>query len=149
MYFDKKNVDRQLIETKLCTLEDYLARLVEIENISFEEYTADYFRKKGIERVIASVVECASDINSYLLAKGASVSPKDYRDSFTRLTEFEILPRGFVEKITPSTGLRNRLVHEYDKIDDKIVHASIKITLDQYARYIKYIHDFLERSKTQ
>ena len=148
MHFDKKNVDRQLIETKLCTLEDYLARLVEIENISFEEYTADYFRKKGIERVIASVVECATDVNSYLLARAAGVSPKDYHDSFVMLAEFEILPREFIEKIVPSTGLRNRLVHEYDKIDDKIVHTSIKTTLDQYTCYIKYIHDFLKRFKT-
>jgi len=147
MGFDSKNIDRKLIETKLRSLEDYLIRLAEMEDLPFEEYAVDYFRKKGIERVIAGIVECATDINSYLLARGAGISPKDYRDSFTRLIELGILPREFVEKIAASTGLRNRLVHEYDRINDKIVHASIKTTLDQYTHYVKYIHDFLQRFK--
>ncbi len=92
-------------------------------------------------------MECATDINSYLLVKGAGISPKDYRDSFIRLIELGILPREFVEKIASSTGLRNRLVHEYDRINDKIVHAGIKTTLDQYTHYVKHIHDFIKDSK--
>ncbi len=147
MDFNSKNIDRKLIETKLRALEDYLARLEEMEDLPFEEYIVDYFRKKGIERVIASIVECATDINSYLLVKGAGISPKDYRDSFIRLIELGILQREFVEKIASSTGLRNRLVHEYDRINDKIVHAGIKTTLDQYTHYVKHIHDFLKISK--
>ncbi len=48
MGFNSKNIDRKLIETKLRSLEDYLTRLTEMEDLSLEEYVVDYFRKKGI-----------------------------------------------------------------------------------------------------
>jgi uncharacterized protein YutE (UPF0331/DUF86 family) len=45
----------------------------------------------------------------------------------------------FAASIAPSTGLRNRLVHEYEEINDEIVFNSIGKVLDMYKNYLKLI----------
>ncbi|MDP2210272.1 MAG: DUF86 domain-containing protein [Candidatus Aquicultor sp.] len=51
----------------------------------------------------------------------------DIYDSFVKLGEQDMVPMEFASKIAPSSGLRSRLVHEYDRIDDAIAHASTKV----------------------
>ncbi|RCW57374.1 HepT-like ribonuclease domain-containing protein [Halanaerobium sp. ST460_2HS_T2] len=43
-----------------------------------------------------------------------------------------------------SAGLRNRLVHEYEEIDDKIVYKNIQKTINSYQKYIRKIENHLK-----
>jgi uncharacterized protein YutE (UPF0331/DUF86 family) len=40
--------------------------------------------------------------------------------------------------------MRNRLVHEYEEIDDKIVFSSVSTAIDLYKQYIKKIENYIE-----
>jgi len=55
----------------------------------------------------------------------------------------ELKEMDFALKIAPSTGLRNILVHEYQKIDDGIVFKSINNVLSYYLEYIEKISAYL------
>jgi uncharacterized protein YutE (UPF0331/DUF86 family) len=46
-----------------------------------------------------------------------------------------ILPR--------SAGLRNRLVHEYDRLEHSMVLKAVKMAEELYPIYIKKINDYL------
>jgi uncharacterized protein YutE (UPF0331/DUF86 family) len=50
-------------------------------------------------------------------------------DSFIQVAKVGILPIEFVREIAPSTGERNIIIHEYEKIDDRLVYDSIKETI--------------------
>ena len=56
----------------------------------------------------------------------------DYFNSFINLIELEVLNEDFANEIAPSTGLRNRLVHEYERINDEIVYNNIDKTISYY-----------------
>ncbi len=43
----------------------------------------------------------------------------------------------FAREIAPSAGLRNRLVHEYNDSDQKIIYQSMGDALKQYTRYCR------------
>jgi uncharacterized protein YutE (UPF0331/DUF86 family) len=45
--------------------------------------------------------------------------------------------------LAPSAGLRNRLVHEYDRIDDAIVLSAVEQTLALYPQYVAAIEAYL------
>jgi len=47
--------------------------------------------------------------------------PDDYFQSFIRAGELGFLSPGLAEKLAPSAGPRNRLVHEYDQIAHSII----------------------------
>ena len=59
------------------------------------------------------------------------------------MIELDVLEEEFAYDIAPSTGLRNRLVHEYEEIDDKIVYNSIDKTVSYYKKYIKEIYNYI------
>ncbi|HHY59556.1 MAG TPA: DUF86 domain-containing protein [Clostridia bacterium] len=54
-----------------------------------------------------------------------------------------MLPADFALEIAPSTGLRNVIVHEYQKIDDRLVYQAIHKTLKYYFQYLQLITDYL------
>jgi len=49
----------------------------------------------------------------------------------------------FAEEIAKSAGLRNALAHEYEKIDQTLVHKAINMALTQIPQYIQKVTDFL------
>lgn len=69
--------------------------------------------------------------------------PDDYFGGFTKLGDLGVLPAELARALAPSAGLRNRLVHEYDAIDDGKVLAAVGTTLDLYPRYIRAIETHL------
>jgi len=59
------------------------------------------------------------------------------------LSELKILPLQLAEKLAPFTGLRNRLVHEYDLLDHSIILETVKDVENLYPEYIKAIEDYV------
>jgi uncharacterized protein YutE (UPF0331/DUF86 family) len=89
------------------------------------------------------IVECATDINNMILKKQGKGPSRDYYNSFIDLAENNVMDMEFAVRIAPSTGLRNILVHEYQKIDDEIVFNSINNVKKYYLEYIDVISKYL------
>jgi len=100
---------------------------------------------KMIEYLGQLVVENATDINGHLIVSSGHKPPADYYTSFVKLSDCQILDKKFAKEIAPSAGLRNRLVHEYEEIDDQIVYKSIQKTIESYTEYIKKIENYLKK----
>jgi uncharacterized protein YutE (UPF0331/DUF86 family) len=49
-----------------------------------------------------------------------------------------------VRALAPSAGLRNRLVHEYDELDDEIVLAAVGEARLLYAAYARAVEKLME-----
>jgi uncharacterized protein YutE (UPF0331/DUF86 family) len=47
-------------------------------------------------------------------------------------------------RIAASAGPRNILVHEYNDIDHRILHASISSALSEYTGYVTAVNAFLD-----
>ena len=139
-------LDRDIVEKKISSIKDYLSDLERIRDLSLEEYRSDVLRKRGIEKTLINIIQAAIDINNYLLARVAKVAAADNYDSFIQLGERNIIPKEFAAR--PAAGLRSRLVHEYDKIDDGIAHASIQEVLRLFPEYIEHIRAFVERAQS-
>ena len=77
-------------------------------------------------------IEAALDVNAHLIAELGAEVPDDYYGGFVKLGDLGILPRELARSLAPSAGLRNRLVHEYESLDDAKVLASIGALLAQY-----------------
>ena len=86
-------------------------------------------------------------IDNIIISKKLEVLLDYYKEfnfnSFIDLAENNVLDMEFALKIAPSTGLRNILVHEYQKIDDEIVFKSIDNIFRYYLEYIEIISSYL------
>lgn len=140
-------VNRELVRRKLNKIIQYLDELAQVEEYTLEDYLDNFFIKRTVERLLQLVVEVATDINGHIIVDNGNPPPEDYYESFMLLATYEIIDRKLAKNIAPSAGLRNRLVHEYEEIDDQIVFESIPQALKQYKEYIACIEEHLEKSK--
>lgn len=129
---------------KLIKLKGYLERLEMIQPASFQAYVADITIKYAIERIMQLIVDAALDINNILLVFCQKPPAADYFNSFVDLGESGVLTPDFALRIAPSTGLRNRLVHEYEKINDEIVYQSIEKMVRIYTEYLQAINQYIQ-----
>ncbi|MEX2356277.1 MAG: DUF86 domain-containing protein [Thermaerobacterales bacterium] len=131
---------------KLAKLVQYLEELETKRGLTFETYRANWETRRVVERQLQLVVEVMTDINTTLLVALDQPPPKDYFLSFIEAGEKGIIPRSLADRLAPGTGLRNRLVHEYETVDDRIVHQSIEECLVTVPQYVAAVKAFLDRS---
>lgn len=128
-------------------IEDELLRLGEFADLTIEKIAEDYRTQAIVERLLERVIGRAIDINQHLIAeRGAHLETiRKYRETFLRLAEMGVYPKEFAEKIAPSVGLRNALVHDYNNIDRALLQKSIREAIMEFNDYTRYILAFIER----
>ncbi|HAP31472.1 MAG TPA: hypothetical protein DCQ14_00215 [Firmicutes bacterium] len=137
-------VNRQVAERKLSKLKGYLEELSAYQDLSWDEYRASFPHRRTVERLLQLIVDVAVDINTHAVVDAKESPPADSFDSFMRAANLGMFPDEFAQKIAPSTGERNIIVHEYEKIDDALVYQSIRVALPMYRQYLAFVRDFLE-----
>ena len=137
--------DKNAVNEKLIKLEEYLQELKDYKPDSFKNYISHKKVKYSVERLLQLIIDLALDINNIIIKSQGGYPASDYFNSFIDLVEFDVFNDEFAQKIAPSTGIRNRLVHEYEKINDKIVYNSIDKTINYYTKYMKNIIKYLAK----
>ena len=69
--------------------------------------------------------------------------PRDYFESFTQLAGIQVLPGDFSREVAACTGLRNRLVHEYDEIDHERVYEGLQAAMRDVPEYLRRVQRYV------
>lgn len=137
----------EFVHRKLQLIADDLGRLVRFKDETLESLTGDDVKLAAVERMLERIVMRAVDINEHLVSELATGEERtarlSYRDTFLMLADHDVYPKEFAERIANSAGLRNILVHDYNDVDRRIVHASIRTWLQDYHRYLEHVGSFL------
>ena len=137
--------DKPEIERKLRLLAEYLGELEQISQATYKQYQSSFQIKRTVERLIQLVVEVATDVNGLLIVGLGEAPPKDYFTSFIKLSQLGVLPDDFAQTLAPTTAIRNRLVHAYDTVDDRLVYASVKPILEEFTQYLDIIRKYVQK----
>ena len=141
-------LDREMIKGKILRIDKELAYLDDFQDFSLDELAKDYTMHHAAERMIEVIVNFAIDINQHIIANSPKKNlPFDFKESFLVLSEIGVYPKEFANRISQSAGLRNILVHEYTKLDEKKFYSSIKDCYKGYTRYCRYIINYLGKIK--
>ncbi len=128
-------IDRRLLRAKLDSLRLYLRRLRPLARLSFTEFAADYTRFNTAERNVQLVVDAAVDVNNHLILEAGESAARDYYESFEKLGRLGILARNLASRLARTTGLRNRIVHQYEDVDLDVLYRNLVPFLRDYERY--------------
>jgi uncharacterized protein YutE (UPF0331/DUF86 family) len=138
-------IEFETIRQKLGRILEDLKLLEPIAMLSYDQYIEQVYQRKAAERLLQTIIEAAIDVNNHLLIGSGYPPARDSQQSFLDITDrLGILERDFARALAPSAGLRNRLVHEYDRLDDAIVFNSIGKVLSYYPRYVQAVLEHLE-----
>jgi uncharacterized protein YutE (UPF0331/DUF86 family) len=137
----------EVIVEKLLKLQEYIEQVERIKPDSYKAYISEITVKYSVERLMMLVVEIALGINNTILSNNDKPPAPDYFNSFIEVAECGVFDSAFAISIAPSTGLRNRLVHEYEKVNDEIVFNSINKFITLYKKYISMIFKYIEENE--
>lgn len=136
-------VDKELIQRKIKLVESDLSKLKDYRKLSLEQYLGDEKAQLIAERLLEKITGRIIDINYHILREGYEIMPEDYYNSFIEMGKNRVITGKFAEEMAKSAGLRNALAHEYEEINQKLVHASIRNALTQVPKYLREVLNFL------
>lgn len=142
-------IDKTLITRKINLISKDLKRLRPISGFSLKEYLGKYEYEVLTERYLERIITRMIDINYHLITETGNPPPSDYFESFIEVGRLKILPVAFSRKLAQSAGLRNRLVHEYNSLDEKKVYLALKAGIKDIPKYLRYINNFITKRNKQ
>jgi uncharacterized protein YutE (UPF0331/DUF86 family) len=116
-------VDADRVHERLETLAAYLHELRRLRDLPIDVYLREQVYA-GRYLVQVSAQTCIDLANHVIAAEGWR-APRDFGDSFCVLREHSVIDEALVGRLRALAGLRNRLVHVYDEIDDRRVHDAL------------------------
>lgn len=134
MTFEKK-----IIVRKIKFIEKDLKSLNGIKKLSLGDYLNHSEYQAATERYLERIIMRMIDINYHILTEIENDMPDDYYQSFVELGKHKYLPIKLAENLANAAGLRNRLAHEYDEIDQKKVYEAAKNCLTETPKYLRKI----------
>lgn len=138
-------IDHEVLRRKLGVIQSAVLALQEAGPISLEQYRQDLWRRKGTERLLQEAIEAAVDVATHLLVRSGRPAPADAYSSFLDLAAAGVLSAELARAMAPSAGLRNRLVHEYDDLDDALVLRAVQEALTLLPRFVAEVDAGLTR----
>ena len=140
-------LDTITITNKLDGMRSYLSELQPLLVHDNEAIKNDLTFLRSIERLLQLIVDAAIDINTSIIASMELEGPDDYAGTFVIASRSGAFPVDFAEKISKSVGLRNAVVHKYEKVTVDRMLNDIKQNIGDYIEYIKFIKGFLDEKK--
>lgn len=113
---------------KIETIEESLKKLSEISKkiSTYEDYVKSWIIKDATERNLHRAIEALIDIGKKLISDKKLKIPDSNREVFLLLAENNLFPSDYLESIYKMIGVRNIIVHSYDKVDDSIIYEILK-----------------------
>ncbi len=135
--------NKQLIQNKINKIEGYMKELEPILELEVGKIMGDYTKLRTLERDFQLIVDTVIDINTHLISTENLRAPEDATETFQILGEAKILPAEFVEKFSPVAGMRNIVVHDYEKMDIEKMINDIKEDIGQFGEYALHVDNFI------
>ncbi len=131
-------LDRERVLAKLDQLRGYLGELEAIVPSGFEAYGRVEIRR-ACERLLQISIEAVIDICGLLVAGLRLGLPGAEDDLFEKLAGAGVVSEEAAERLRMMKGLRNILVHEYARVDDRIVYETLRSGLPDLEAFIEQV----------
>lgn len=136
--------DQELVQNKLNQIVEYMDELDQIVVMPDEKIKKDYLVYHTAERLLQLIVDTMTDINMHFIKEKQLSVPDDLQSTFHTLAVNGILPDDFAEKIAPVVGMRNLLVHRYEKLDRDLFVRKLKQNFSDFKQYTVFIEQAME-----
>jgi uncharacterized protein YutE (UPF0331/DUF86 family) len=124
-----------------------LGRIEDVEswtaNYDAEEFTSDKKTMLAVYKAVQEIIEASLDIVA-MACKDSKLVPKDDYANIEMLHSKRIIGEKLKAALTEANGLRNRLVHRYNTLDDKIAFESINALLPSFKDFMELIEKWLK-----
>lgn len=137
-------IDREVLESKLRFLREYMSDLKEYREISLKDYLSRKKDQRFLERTLHLACECCIDIAAHIISRQGFREPKDNKDLFAILFENKIISENICNTMIKMAKFRNIIVHDYARIEPEIVLGILKRDIGDFKNFAQGIIGYLD-----
>ena len=124
-------VDHDLVLAKTGLIRRHLRRIKEKGGADLEAFLSDLDRQEVISFNLHLAIENCTDLAAHIISEEGLGVPGSASEMFYLLEDSGYINSQLTEKMIKAVGLRNLIVHEYDKIDlTRLYEIVLKDTKD-------------------
>ncbi len=137
-------LNRELVERKVTLILSDLENIRPLASMPLEQYLADPRNEVLAERYLERAIGRAIDINYHVVSEVLLIAPKDYAESFLLLEKAGMLEADEARGFARLAGLRNRITHEYNGIDERLIHEALSNVVAALPRYLSAVRSYMK-----
>lgn len=138
--------NKAFVTGKLTEIKKYQNELRELLNFNDKDILNDSGKMHIAERLLQLIVDTILDINQHFIKELELEVAEDFQSTFYILGKHKVIPEDFANKIAPVVGLRNRVVHRYDTLNENLFIKSLRENYRDFDLYIQIIQKRLEEN---
>jgi uncharacterized protein YutE (UPF0331/DUF86 family) len=136
-------VRKEVLHKRLNKLDEHLEILHRLQRYDFEAFANDPEHYGSAERFLHLPIEALTDLGNHIIADLALGTVNSYRDIPEILAEQGYIEPELAARWIKMIGFRNVLVHEYLKIDRRIVYDILQTRLGDFEALRQDFSQFL------
>jgi uncharacterized protein YutE (UPF0331/DUF86 family) len=114
LYLEKhRRISKENLISRLGKLKEYRKDLIDLEELSFEDYIKNKWLRYSVERLLFLIAESILDILDHILASKFQVISDSYEDIIRNAYSKGIIDKELFEMLKGLGAFRNVLAHEY------------------------------------
>lgn len=132
-------VDKVLVCRKLEKIEVYLKNIRNKKDPGIEAFIKNSDLQSIILFNLIQPIQACIDIGAHIISDSEWEMPSTQAEIFEILAAHKAITKSLAKKMIKMTGFRNRIVHEYEETDFKIVYNIWKKHLNDIKKFCKSI----------
>jgi uncharacterized protein YutE (UPF0331/DUF86 family)/predicted nucleotidyltransferase len=108
------------------------------------DFSSDKRNRLAIYEAFQELIEASFDVMA-MACKDSKMVPKDDYTNLETLKNIKIIDERLKNALAESNGLRNRLGHRYNNLDDSLAFVSIQTLLPDFKHFEEVIDKWLKR----
>ncbi|MBW2201575.1 MAG: DUF86 domain-containing protein [Deltaproteobacteria bacterium] len=136
--FDEEKMVRFISE-----LRKSVTRLKNIAALPLNDFLKDQDKVGSAKYHFIVAIESAIDMCNHIIARNGFRAPDDYGDTFRVMEKEGAFEPDFSEDLRTMAKFRNRLVHLYWQIDDKLLYEILQTRLADFKKFLNAMARFL------
>lgn len=130
-----------IIENKISSIQKYLKTVNRYKKYSLKEIEQDETIRGAVERYLYLACQAVIDLAEDVIAFRRYRKPLTMSESFSVLSEEDIISIALTEKMIRLTGFRNVIAHDYEKINYAIVYDVLQNRLTDIEEFVSIVQD--------
>ncbi|MGE5238672.1 MAG: type VII toxin-antitoxin system HepT family RNase toxin [Chloroflexota bacterium] len=132
-------VDRPLIRRKLEGVDTYLEQIRRKKDPGLRAFGKDRDLQSIVMFNMIQAVQACVDIGAHIIGDSGWETPGSQAEIFEILARHNVIKKPLARRMIKMVGFRNRIVHEYERIDFGIVHDAWRKRLGDIETFCRVV----------
>lgn len=137
--------DQKSVTEKLFKLQEAVKIIEELVQRGKPALLKDKVIGSAVKFNLLIAIEIILDVGNHILAEHFDASAKTYRDIVISLGTKGVIPATLAEENKSMADFRNKMIHDYDRVDDSLVYDYAEKAPAIFRSFVKSFVEFTEK----